>query len=67
MNVVTPYLDLYEILSTSKDYDELTYIWDEWRKNTGRLMIDDYETYVFYVNKAATQNSKYYYGFCIQS
>lgn len=51
--------DLYEILAKSTNYDELTYVWSEWRRVSGRLMLDDYEEYVDLVNEAAVLNGKY--------
>ncbi|XP_055551685.1 angiotensin-converting enzyme-like [Wyeomyia smithii] len=45
--------DLYGVLASSQDYDELLYVWKEWRDKTGRLMKNDYAEYVKYMNKAA--------------
>ncbi|XP_062535785.1 angiotensin-converting enzyme-like [Armigeres subalbatus] len=45
--------DLYEVLAESEDYDELLYVWREWRDQTGRLMKNDYSEYVRLMNKAA--------------
>ncbi|XP_001845716.2 angiotensin-converting enzyme [Culex quinquefasciatus] len=44
---------LYEIMAKSENYDELLYVWKEWRDKTGRLMKDDYNDYVHLMNKAA--------------
>lgn len=43
-------------MATSQNYEELEYVWAEWRKKTGDLMKDDYVTYVDLMNKAATEN-----------
>uniref|UniRef100_A0A182R0V2 Angiotensin-converting enzyme n=1 Tax=Anopheles farauti TaxID=69004 RepID=A0A182R0V2_9DIPT len=45
--------ELYEIMAKSTDYDELEYVWNEWRRNTGRKMKRDYVDYVEIMNKAA--------------
>ena len=29
------YEDLVEVMASSTDYDELTYVWDQWRKASG--------------------------------
>lgn len=48
--------DLEEILVTSKDYDELAYVWSQWRIESARPMRDEYEMYVELSNKAAQAN-----------
>ncbi|XP_055587303.1 angiotensin-converting enzyme-like [Uranotaenia lowii] len=45
--------DLYGIMAKSENYDELKYVWREWRDQTGRKMKDDYVEYVELMNKAA--------------
>lgn len=45
--------DLYGVMADSQDYDELLYVWKEWRDKTGRLMKNDYAEYVRLMNKAA--------------
>ncbi len=49
-------LDIELILATSTDYDELNYVWSEWRKIASRPMIHDYEQYVELNNKVAEVN-----------
>lgn len=49
--------DIEDILATSSDYDELAYVWSEWRRVAARPMRTDYETYVEYSNKAAEANN----------
>ncbi|KAF5284087.1 hypothetical protein FQA39_LY17136 [Lamprigera yunnana] len=48
--------DIESILAKSTDYDELTYVWKEWRDATGRKMKDTYKEYVELSNKAAVAN-----------
>lgn len=48
--------DIEEILATSTDYDELDYVWSEWRKVASRPMLHDYEQYVELSNEAAQAN-----------
>lgn len=45
-------------MTTSEDYDELSYTWKEWRDKSGKLMRNGYKDYVSLVNKAAKLNSK---------
>ncbi|KAK7872177.1 hypothetical protein R5R35_001739 [Gryllus longicercus] len=45
-----------EIISKSRDYDELTYVWKAWRDASGKLMRENYKKYVQLNNKAAEMN-----------
>ncbi|GLH07210.1 Angiotensin-converting enzyme [Gryllus bimaculatus] len=45
-----------EIISKSRDYDELTYVWKAWRDASGKLMRENYKKYVQLNNKAAKMN-----------
>ncbi len=38
------------------DYEELQYIWEQWRNNSGRLMRDLYNDYLDLENEAAELN-----------
>jgi len=49
-------LDIVDKIATSTDYDELTYLWSEWRKVASKPMRDDYKEYVRLENKAAEAN-----------
>lgn len=55
-------------MSSSKDYDELEYIWSSWRNASGAKMREDYKIYVDLSNEAARLNGtkpiKYY---CIKN
>lgn len=45
-----------EVISTSRNYDELTYVWKAWRDASGAKMRDDYKKYVELSNLAANMN-----------
>nr|CAD7590024.1 unnamed protein product [Timema genevievae] len=44
------------VISSSRDYDELTYAWKSWRDVTGPKMREDYKKYVEINNIAAAEN-----------
>lgn len=48
--------DITFILTNSTDYDELTYVWSEWRKVASKPMREDYKKYVELENIAAKAN-----------
>lgn len=48
--------DIEKLLSKSRDYDELKYLWVQWRNETGRKMKDKYPIYVDLMNKVGTGN-----------
>ncbi len=52
--------DLEDILKETDpelhDYEELQYIWEQWRNNSGRLMRDLYNDYLDLENEAALLN-----------
>ncbi|XP_041788026.1 angiotensin-converting enzyme-like [Anopheles merus] len=45
--------ELYEIMAKSEDFEELQYVWNEWRRVTGRNMKPDFKSYVDMMNRAA--------------
>jgi peptidyl-dipeptidase A len=47
------------VISTSRDYDELTYVWKSWRDVSGAKMRVDYKKYVELSNLAAERNGAY--------
>jgi peptidyl-dipeptidase A len=47
------------VISTSRDYDELTYVWKSWRDVSGARMREDYKKYVELSNLAAQKNGAY--------
>ena len=51
-------IEISHVMTTSEDYDELSYTWKEWRDKSGKLMRNGYKDYVSLVNKAAKLNSK---------
>ncbi|XP_064108424.1 angiotensin-converting enzyme-like [Macrobrachium nipponense] len=48
--------DLSEILKTSRDNEELKYIWKTWRDNSGKLIRQHYRDFIPMANKAAKIN-----------
>jgi len=44
-------------MATSTDYDELEYVWVEWRNAAGRTVRKQYLEFVDLNNKAAQANS----------
>ncbi|CRL05281.1 CLUMA_CG018154, isoform A [Clunio marinus] len=46
------------VMSNSTDYDELLWVWTEWRNASGKKMRSEYKKYVELVNKAAVLNGK---------
>ncbi|XP_019869986.2 angiotensin-converting enzyme isoform X2 [Aethina tumida] len=46
-----------QILSKSRNYDELTYVWKAWRDASGKKMRNTYKTYVELSNEAARANN----------
>lgn len=47
---------LTERLAKSRDYDELKYLWTQWRDHSGKLMRSDYKNYVQLMNELAKEN-----------
>jgi len=45
-----------EVISKSRNFDELTYVWKAWRDASGAKMRDDYKVYVQLSNLAAEKN-----------
>nr|CAD7404037.1 unnamed protein product [Timema poppensis] len=50
------YPGIESVISSSRDYDELTYAWKSWRDATGPKMREDYKKYVEINNIAAAEN-----------
>lgn len=51
--------EISEIMSSSENYDELKWAWDQWRDKSGKLMRGEYKKYVELVNKAAVENGNW--------
>jgi len=47
---------LASLASTGGSYEEMQYLWEEWRDKSGKLMREQYKTYVELNNKAANLN-----------
>lgn len=54
--------EITEIMSTSKNFDELKYTWEQWHNKSGALMRKDYKKYVDISNEAARLNGFKDYG-----
>lgn len=54
------YPDLKNIMAKGRDWDELLYVWGEWRRKSGENMKELYEQLVDVTNLAANYNSKTY-------
>lgn len=50
--------DLKNIMAKSRDWEELTFVWTEWRRKSGRNMRELFEQLVDLTNEAARYNSK---------
>lgn len=48
----------FQIMAKSRDWDELTWVWTEWRRKTGRPMRDLFEQLADLTNEAAKYNSE---------
>ncbi|KAK9881011.1 hypothetical protein WA026_014354 [Henosepilachna vigintioctopunctata] len=49
--------DLVSIMASSRNWDELQFVWTEWRRNTGQQIKDTYEQMVQISNEAARLNN----------
>lgn len=45
-----------ERFAKSRNFDELKYLWQAWRDESGKLMSSDYMAYVELMNEVATKN-----------
>lgn len=46
-------------MAKSRDWDELVYVWSEWRRKSGENIKDMYEQLVELTNEAAYYNSMF--------
>lgn len=44
------------LMASSNNFDELQWTWEQWHEKSGKLMKDDYQIYVDFMNKAAVAN-----------
>lgn len=49
--------EITNVLAESRDFDELNYYWQEWHKNSGKKMRQQYREYVELMNKRAQANN----------
>ena len=54
--ICVQFSDLYEIMATSQDYNELIWAWEGWRDTCGPEMKPMYPRYVELANEAAVIN-----------
>lgn len=47
----------FQIMAKSRDWDELSYTWLEWRRKSGRQMRDLFDQVVELTNEASKYNS----------
>jgi peptidyl-dipeptidase A len=52
-------IDLYELMATSDNYEELLEIWEGWRKATGRKMKDKYAQFAQLSNEGVKELGVY--------
>jgi Angiotensin-converting enzyme len=57
--------ELTIIMARSRDWDELQYVWFEWRRRTGQKIRDLFEQMAHVSNKAAQLNSEFTFVFPI--
>ena len=48
--------DVKNIITTSRDPEELQYYWEQWREQTGEKYLDQYKQYIDLYNEAAELN-----------
>lgn len=54
--------EISAIMTSSENYDELKWAWEQWRDKSGKLMRSEYQKYVELVNKAAKLNGNFNAG-----
>jgi peptidyl-dipeptidase A len=59
MKIFTFFLEIEEIISTSRNAEELAYTWTAWRDASGRPIREMYKEYIALSNKAAEANGNY--------
>lgn len=50
--------DAEKVMAESRDYEELKYVWSQWRDASGAKMRNNYKNYVTLSNQAAEANGK---------
>jgi peptidyl-dipeptidase A len=44
------------LMASSENFDEMKFTWEQWHEKSGKLMRDDYKSYVDFMNTAAKAN-----------
>ena len=47
-------------MQKSRNYDELQWVWQQWREQSGKKMREEYSRFVELSNQAARMNSNFY-------
>lgn len=59
MNKFNCFIRVFKIMAKSRDWDELTWVWTEWRRKSGKNMRDLFEQMADLTNDAAKYNSEF--------
>jgi peptidyl-dipeptidase A len=51
-----PHIEL--LMASSENFEELKWTWEQWHEKSGKLMRQDYKSYIELMNKAATANGR---------
>jgi peptidyl-dipeptidase A len=54
------------LMASSRNFDELKWLWNEWHDKSGKLMRTDYKSYIDLMNKAADANGNSIIKFVIK-
>lgn len=57
-NIMFTVTDAEKVMAESRDYEELKYVWSQWRDASGAKMRNNYKNYVTLSNQAAEANGK---------
>lgn len=57
-NIMFTVTDAEKVMAESRDYEELKYVWSQWRDASGAKMRTNYQNYVTLSNQAAEANGK---------
>lgn len=58
-NIELRFADISQIMAKSRNWDELQYVWTEWRRRSGMRIKDLYQQLVTLNNEAAKLNSTF--------
>lgn len=51
-----PHIEI--LMSSSTNNEEMQWTWEQWHEKSGKLMRNDYKSYIEFMNKAAAANGK---------